>query len=273
MGSVGRRDGEWAASSSWGPNRIDTFARGDDKLWHQAFAGQWYGWESLGAPSGGFTGDPAAVSWSSGRIDVFAHTPPRTGLRPVYVETLAPGSAGSRVMNWTPDSCEGLRRPAPTPVLERQLVELGEARRRPVLRSRRGVVGPEPHRRVHPRQRQPALAQVLRRPAGRAGNRSVAASAPARQCRAGDRIASMPSWSAPAADSGTSGSTERAGTAGNPSAAHRPPTPTPFPGPGTASTSSPAAATTSSGTTVSTPPQPEPPPRQRRRSRGWLARS
>ena len=60
------------ASSSWGPGRIDTFARGGDgNLWHQAFAGQWYGWEPLGKPSAGFTGDPAAVSWGSGRIDVF----------------------------------------------------------------------------------------------------------------------------------------------------------------------------------------------------------
>ena len=60
------------ASSSWGPNRIDTFARGSNgNLWHQAFAGQWLGWEDIGAPSGGFTGDPAAVSFAPGRIDVF----------------------------------------------------------------------------------------------------------------------------------------------------------------------------------------------------------
>jgi len=56
---------------SWGPGRLDVFARGtDNALWHRWFdRGSWSGWESLG---GIITSDPGAASWSLGRIDVFA---------------------------------------------------------------------------------------------------------------------------------------------------------------------------------------------------------
>lgn len=56
--------------SSWGPGRLDVFAKGpDNALWHKYYAGGWSIWTSLG---GQITSEPAAVSWSSGRIDVFA---------------------------------------------------------------------------------------------------------------------------------------------------------------------------------------------------------
>ena len=61
------------ASTTWGPGRLDIFARGSDRnLWHKWYAnGGWSGWEYLGSPPGGLGSDPAAVAWSTGRIDVF----------------------------------------------------------------------------------------------------------------------------------------------------------------------------------------------------------
>ncbi|WP_108718751.1 hypothetical protein [Miniimonas sp. S16] len=64
------------AVASWAHGRLDVFVRGtDNALWHKWFrrgtfgiGGGWSGWESLG---GVLTSDPAAVSWSEGRIDVF----------------------------------------------------------------------------------------------------------------------------------------------------------------------------------------------------------
>ena len=57
------------AAVSWGPNRIDVFARGTDSaLWHKWFAGSWSDWESLG---GILTSGPAVCSWASARLDVF----------------------------------------------------------------------------------------------------------------------------------------------------------------------------------------------------------
>jgi spore germination protein YaaH len=59
-----------ADAASWGPGRLDVFARGpDNALWHKYYAGGWSIWTSLG---GQLTSEPAAVSWGSGRIDVFA---------------------------------------------------------------------------------------------------------------------------------------------------------------------------------------------------------
>lgn len=57
--------------ASWGPNRIDLFARDNNNaLIHSWWNGAAYsGWESLG---GVITSDPAAVSWGPNRIDVFA---------------------------------------------------------------------------------------------------------------------------------------------------------------------------------------------------------
>jgi hypothetical protein len=61
------------AICSWGPGRLDIFARGEDfALWHKHSPDlqnwEWSKWESLG---GELTSPPAAVSWGEGRIDVF----------------------------------------------------------------------------------------------------------------------------------------------------------------------------------------------------------
>jgi hypothetical protein len=53
---------------SWGPGRLDVFARGaDSAIWHKAWDGEWTDWESRG---GGFSARPSAVAWSPGRLDV-----------------------------------------------------------------------------------------------------------------------------------------------------------------------------------------------------------
>ena len=64
--------------SSWGPNRLDVFAKGgDNKLWHKYWngTGQWGPWQRLNAPAVGFynnlSNQPAAVSWGPNRIDCF----------------------------------------------------------------------------------------------------------------------------------------------------------------------------------------------------------
>ena len=64
--------------SSWGPNRLDVFAKGgDSKLWHKYWngTGQWGPWQRLNAPAVGFynnlSNQPAAVSWGPNRIDCF----------------------------------------------------------------------------------------------------------------------------------------------------------------------------------------------------------
>jgi len=60
------------ASSSWGPGRLDVFARGrDDALYHTWTddGTNWHYWTRLG---GSLTSNPAAVSWGPNRIDVFA---------------------------------------------------------------------------------------------------------------------------------------------------------------------------------------------------------
>jgi len=58
------------AVSSWGPGRLDVFARGSgNSLQHRWLsAGSWSAWENVG---GVLTSEPAAVSWSAGRLDVF----------------------------------------------------------------------------------------------------------------------------------------------------------------------------------------------------------
>jgi len=58
------------AVASWGPERLDVFARGqNNELLHRWYDGRWHDWESLG---GTLTSPPAAVSWGPGRIDVVA---------------------------------------------------------------------------------------------------------------------------------------------------------------------------------------------------------
>jgi hypothetical protein len=62
---------------SWGPNRIDCFARGTDfAMWHRwwnggalSTGGGWRGWETLG---GNIWSAPECVSWGVDRIDCFA---------------------------------------------------------------------------------------------------------------------------------------------------------------------------------------------------------
>lgn len=57
------------AVCSWGPSRLDVFARGaDGGLMHNWFDGSWNDWERLGSEV--IAGDPCAVSWGPGRIDV-----------------------------------------------------------------------------------------------------------------------------------------------------------------------------------------------------------
>ena len=55
---------------SWGPDRLDLFALGQDHgLWHRWWDGaNWGGWESLG---GALTSPPDAVSWGPNRLDIF----------------------------------------------------------------------------------------------------------------------------------------------------------------------------------------------------------
>ena len=67
--SLGGSSTSSLAVSSWGPDRMDLFIRGQDAaLWHRAWDGkQWTGWQSLG---GALTAGPAAVSWGRDRIDV-----------------------------------------------------------------------------------------------------------------------------------------------------------------------------------------------------------
>jgi len=58
--------------SSWGPGRLDVFARGvDNSLWHKWWynLSGWSGWENLG---GNLASGPSAVSWGLNRIDVVA---------------------------------------------------------------------------------------------------------------------------------------------------------------------------------------------------------
>ncbi|MEU0314883.1 hypothetical protein [Nocardioides sp. NPDC006273] len=61
------------AVASWGPNRIDIFARGLDKAsFHKAWAQGWFpsqnDWEAVG---GGFTSAMALESWGKDRLDAF----------------------------------------------------------------------------------------------------------------------------------------------------------------------------------------------------------
>jgi len=59
------------AAVSWGPDRIDIFARGQDNgLWHMSWNGSaWSAWQSLG---GVLTSGPGASSCGYGHLDAFA---------------------------------------------------------------------------------------------------------------------------------------------------------------------------------------------------------
>ena len=75
---------------SWGPGRLDAFARGTDNgLWHRAFAdGSWSSWKSLG---GRLTSAPAVASWGAGRLDVFV----RGANNAMFQKSYASGSGWS----------------------------------------------------------------------------------------------------------------------------------------------------------------------------------
>jgi hypothetical protein len=63
-----------AASPRRGTSIVDVFMRGtDDAIWQRYRSGTTWssGWVSIGAPPGGATSSPAAVSNATGRIDVF----------------------------------------------------------------------------------------------------------------------------------------------------------------------------------------------------------
>jgi hypothetical protein len=59
------------AVSTWGPDRLDLFRKGDDNtLEHRSWDGtRWTGWVTIGS---GIIDTPAAVSSGPDRIDVFA---------------------------------------------------------------------------------------------------------------------------------------------------------------------------------------------------------
>ena len=57
------------AVTTWGTNRLDVFARGQDNaLYHMVFDGSWHPWVRIPAT---MTSAPAAVSWGTNRLDVF----------------------------------------------------------------------------------------------------------------------------------------------------------------------------------------------------------
>jgi hypothetical protein len=58
-------------AASWGPNRLDLFARGNDNgVYHKWYAGQdWSAWEKFDGLIGS---QPAVASWGPDRLDVFA---------------------------------------------------------------------------------------------------------------------------------------------------------------------------------------------------------
>jgi hypothetical protein len=77
---VGMVEAGYPAAVSWGPGRIDVFVIGNDfALWHNWFSnGAWSpNWSSLGTipvstAVHATALNPAAASWGSGRLDVFA---------------------------------------------------------------------------------------------------------------------------------------------------------------------------------------------------------
>ena len=66
---------EEPAVVSWGPRRLDVFARGGDGRLHHWWGDddRWGGPEPLGRMFADvFNGSPHAVSWAAGRLDIFA---------------------------------------------------------------------------------------------------------------------------------------------------------------------------------------------------------
>jgi hypothetical protein len=61
---------------AWGPNRLDIVLADVQacSVWHRSWSGAgWSGWEAhLPPPGAGVASDPVVVSWSPGRLDLFA---------------------------------------------------------------------------------------------------------------------------------------------------------------------------------------------------------
>lgn len=69
---VGDVAGDGISAVTWGPDRLDIFARGknNNSIWHRWRDGlQWHDWESL---EGNASSKPVAVTWGVNRLDVFA---------------------------------------------------------------------------------------------------------------------------------------------------------------------------------------------------------
>jgi hypothetical protein len=66
--------------SSWGPGRLDVFAKGTDNgLWHKAFNNtSWFNWEKIGSAT--LASGPGAVSWGTGRLDMVARKSDNTAM-------------------------------------------------------------------------------------------------------------------------------------------------------------------------------------------------
>jgi hypothetical protein len=94
-----------AASARRGTSIVDVFLRGtDNSVYHRYRNGSWSpGWVSIGAPPGGATSAPAAVSNASGRIEVFV----RGGDSAIWRTTWS----GSSWSAWT--SVDGVSASAP----------------------------------------------------------------------------------------------------------------------------------------------------------------
>ena len=147
------RFGSSLAAVSWSYGRLDLFGRGtDDALWHRWYDGAWSGWERL-SEAGRLASSPTVASW-------------------------APGAA----RRLRPRSRHGWARPPRVPARHR-LGGLGDPPGPADHRSRRGLLGTRPHRRLrgrrHAGRRQPAsvslgrslgrLVLLLRHPELRAG--------------------------------------------------------------------------------------------------------
>jgi hypothetical protein len=83
--------------ASWGPSRLDVFARGTDNQLYHAWA-QNSGFSSFEALGLYFQGDPTAVSWGTGRIDMFGLDASNQLVHAYYDHDWGPRTNG--VLHW-----------------------------------------------------------------------------------------------------------------------------------------------------------------------------
>ena len=174
---------------SWGPNRIDCFAKGtDNAMYHRWWDGAaWGGWESLG---GTILEAPDCVSWGPNRIDCFARGTDAAMHHRWWDGTAWGGweSLGGIILD-KPDCVAlgaepaRLLRPRHRPRHVAPLVgrlglgRLGEPRRRHHREARLRELGLGPARLLRPRHRQRHVAPLVgRRRPGAAGRASAASS-------------------------------------------------------------------------------------------------